>query len=255
MIKKLLSVLVLVFALSGSVLAQQSMSDQQVLEYVKTGMQQGKDQRQIATELARRGVTQEQAKRVKKLYEQQNGSADKDANATMQNRNRLREKTKTQEDIYVTENFTFDQRPVAGGVGDMEEMQKDKVYGRDIFETRNLTFEPSVNLATPPNYRLGPGDEVIIDIWGTNQATIRDNVSPDGSITIPDLGLIYLNGMTIAEANQYLRKELNKIYAGLDNEQNPSSQIKVTLGKCSNRELMHCLLSLPCFMHCTVPVA
>ena len=116
MIKKLLSVLVLVFALSGSVLAQQSMSDQQVLEYVKTGMQQGKDQRQIATELARRGVTQEQAKRVKKLYEQQNGSADKDANATMQNRNRLREKTKTQEDIYVTENFTFDQRPVAGGV-------------------------------------------------------------------------------------------------------------------------------------------
>ena len=70
MIKKLLSVLVLVFALSGSVLAQQSMSDQQVLEYVKTGMQQGKDQRQIATELARRGVTQEQAKRVKKLYEQ-----------------------------------------------------------------------------------------------------------------------------------------------------------------------------------------
>ena len=65
---------------------------------------------------SRRGVTQEQAKRVKKLYEQQNGSADKDANATMQNRNRLREKTKTQEDIYVTENFTFDQRPVAGGV-------------------------------------------------------------------------------------------------------------------------------------------
>ena len=171
MIKELLSVLVLVFALSGSVLAQQSMSDQQVLEYVKTGMQQGKDQRQIATELARRGVTQEQAKRVKKLYEQQNGSADKDANATMQNRNRLREKTKTQEDIYVTENFTFDQRPAADrvvgknsldsvsanryyegmGMGDMEEMQKDKVYGRDIFETRNLTFEPSVNLATPPN--------------------------------------------------------------------------------------------------------
>ncbi len=86
----------------------------------------------------------------------------------MQNRNRLREKTKTQEDIYVTENFTF--RPTSGcgqsgredlsdsvsanryyegmGMGDMEEMQKDKVYGRDIFETRNLTFEPSVNLAT-----------------------------------------------------------------------------------------------------------
>lgn len=232
--------MVLVFALSGSVLAQQSMSDQQVLEYVKTGMQQGKDQRQIATELARKGVTQEQAKRVKKLYEGQIGSADKDA-ATMQNRNRLRDKT---ENSYVSENFSFDQRPAADVIaakspldsaafrypeGGAEEMRKNKVYGREIFETKNLTFEPSMNLATPPNYRLGPGDEVIIDIWGTNQATIRDKVSPDGYISINDIGLVYLNGMTVSEASDYLRKELNKIYAGIDSE-DPSSQIKVTLG-------------------------
>lgn len=231
--------MVLVFALSGSVLAQQSMSDQQVLEYVKTGMQQGKDQRQIATELARKGVTQEQAKRVKKLYEEQIGSADKDA-TTMQNRNRLRDKT---ENSYVSENFSFDQRPAADVIaakspldsaafrypeGGAEEMRK-KVYGREIFETKNLTFEPSMNLATPPNYRLGPGDEVIIDIWGTNQATIRDKVSPDGYISINDIGLVYLNGMTVSEASDYLRKELNKIYAGIDSE-DPSSQIKVTLG-------------------------
>lgn len=232
--------MVLVFALSGSVLAQQSMSDQQVLEYVKTGMQQGKDQRQIATELARKGVTQEQAKRVKKLYEGQIGSADKDA-STMQNRNRLRDKT---ENSYVNENFSFDQRPAADVIaakspldsaafryseGGAEEMRKNKVYGREIFETKNLTFEPSMNLATPPNYRLGPGDEVIIDIWGTNQATIRDKVSPDGYISINDIGLVYLNGMTVSEASDYLRKELNKIYAGIDSE-DPSSQIKVTLG-------------------------
>lgn len=231
--------MVLVFALSGSVLAQQSMSDQQVLEYVKTGMQQGKDQRQIATELARKGVTQEQAKRVKKLYEGQIGSANKDV-TTMQNRNRLRDKT---ENSYVSENFSFDQRPAADVIAakspldsaafhypeGAEEMRKNKVYGREIFDTRNLTFEPSMNLATPPNYRLGPGDEVIIDIWGTNQATIRDKVSPDGYISINDIGLVYLNGMTVSEASDFLRRELNKIYAGIDSE-NPSSQIKVTLG-------------------------
>lgn len=231
--------MVLVFALSGSVLAQQSMSDQQVLEYVKTGMQQGKDQRQIATELARKGVTQEQAKRVKKLYEEQIGSADKD-DTVMQNRNRLRDKTETS---YVSENFSFDQRSAADVIAakspldstafrypeGAEGMRKNRVYGREIFETKNLTFEPSMNLATPPNYRLGPGDEVIIDIWGTNQATIRDKVSPDGYISINDIGLVYLNGMTVSEASDYLRKELNKIYAGIDSE-NPSSQIKVTLG-------------------------
>ena len=110
-----------------------------------------------------------------------------------------------------------------------DEKKEEKVFGRDIFNTKNLTFEPSVNLATPVDYRLGPGDEVIIDIWGTNQATIRDNISPDGYINIEDIGLVYLNGMTVSEATDYLRKELNRIYAGIDSE-NPVSQIKVTLG-------------------------
>lgn len=243
MIKRLLSLFFLAFVLSATtVLAQQSMSDQQVLEYVKTGMQQGKDQRQIATELARRGVTQEQAQRVKKLYENQLGSAEK--GAATQNPSRLREKD---EDGYVDKDFNFGQQdpvnevsaPTIGtdgqATGDAypqtarRASASDRVYGREIFDTKNLTFEPSMNLATPPNYRLGPGDEVIIDIWGTNQATIRDNVSPDGYISINDIGLVYLNGMTVAEAGNYLRKELNKIYAGIDSE-NPSSQIKVTLG-------------------------
>lgn len=70
---------------------------------------------------------------------------------------------------------------------------------------------------------------MIIDIWGTNQATIRDNISPDGYINIEDIGLVYLNGMTVSEATDYLRKELNRIYAGIDSER-PVSQIKVTLG-------------------------
>ena len=110
-----------------------------------------------------------------------------------------------------------------------EEKKEEKVFGRDIFNTKNLTLEPSVNLATPVDYHLGPGDEVIIDIWGTNQATIRDNISPDGYINIEDIGLVYLNGMTVSEATDYLRKELNRIYAGIDSER-PVSQIKVTLG-------------------------
>lgn len=103
------------------------------------------------------------------------------------------------------------------------------VFGREIFNTRNLSFEPSMNLPTPPDYRFGPGDEVIIDIWGTNQATIRNKISPDGFIQINNLGLVPLNGMTVSEATGYLRKELSKIYASLSGD-SPSSQLKVTLG-------------------------
>ena len=76
---------------------------------------------------------------------------------------------------------------------------------------------------------MGPGDEIIIDIWGTSQVSIQQTITPDGAISIDNLGLVFLNGMTVNQATSFLRKELNKIYAGLADE-NPTSQIKVSLG-------------------------
>lgn len=103
------------------------------------------------------------------------------------------------------------------------------MFGRNIFNTRNLTFEPSVNLATPPNYRLGPGDEVIIDIWGTSQNTIRQQISPDGTINIEKIGPVSLSGMTVSEANEYLKRVLGKTYSGLD-APDGTLEIRLTLG-------------------------
>ena len=92
------------------------------------------------------------------------------------------------------------------------------------------TFEPSVNLATPANYRLGPGDEVIIDIWGASQNTIRQQISPEGTINIQKIGPVNLSGMTVSAANDYLKGALNKIYNGLNNTTDPTSDIRLTLG-------------------------
>jgi len=203
---------------SGSLMAQ-SMSDSQVLEYVKDGIRQGKEQKQLASELARKGVTKEQAMRVKQLYEQENNMSVSHAIGTELNASRLREETK--------ENTSdmLEDHP------DREELARgNQVFGRNIFNTRNLTFEPSVNLATPLNYRLGPGDEVIIDIWGASQNTIRQRISPDGSINIQKVGPVNLNGLTISEANSYLKKTLDKIYNGLNNADEPTSDIRLTLG-------------------------
>ncbi|WP_025076496.1 SLBB domain-containing protein, partial [Bacteroides faecichinchillae] len=108
--------------------------------------------------------------------------------------------------------------------------REDQVFGRNIFNTRNLTFEPSVNLATPSDYRLGPGDEVIIDIWGASQNTIRQAISPEGTINIQKIGPVSLSGLTVSEANDYLKQSLNKIYNGLNNNTDPSSDIRLTLG-------------------------
>ena len=216
---KALSLLVFM-ACSPLLMAQSSMTDQQVLEYVKQGMSEGKDQRQMATELARRGVTREQAERVKKLYEQEQGVSTSKMSGTEQNEARLREATQEESTTSVLENPQPDSRELA---------QENQVFGRNIFNTRNLTFEPSVNLATPPNYRLGPGDEVIIDIWGTSQNTIRQQISPDGTINIEKIGPVNLSGMTVGEANEYLKRVLGKTYSGLD-APDGTLEIRLTLG-------------------------
>ena len=267
MFKKSLFFCLMLICFSATLWAQGSgMTDKQVMEYVEMGMQQGKSQQQIATELARRGVTREQAERVKKLYEQgQKGG--KNATATKNDRKRTKVNDNLASDKnYIDSDFDFKNGNVTGTSKsrvykyittqeldlagkdslsftidqngnlvskDMtifkEELPEEQVFGRNIFNTSNLTFEPSSNLPTPANYRLGAGDEIIIDIWGNNQVSIQETISPDGAISIDNLGLVFLNGMTVNQATNYLRKELNKLYAGLADE-NPTSHIKVSLG-------------------------
>lgn len=260
MSRKFLLLWVMLFAWSTApVLAQGgTMTDQQVMEYVEMGMQQGKSQQQIATELARRGVTREQAQRVKLRFEQrqQNGQP----MTTEIDRSRNKESMDSEKELLGSD-FSFENDNQKTGkitrfitnqeigkgqtltlkldengnlVSDTltifkEEVQEEQVFGRNIFNTTNLTFEPGTNLPTPTNYRLGAGDQVTIDIWGTHQASIQQTISPDGAISIDGLGLVFLNGMSVEQATSYLKKELNKIYAGLSGE-NPTSQIKVSLG-------------------------
>ncbi|MDD3037289.1 SLBB domain-containing protein [Bacteroides sp.] len=219
-VQKLFNVVLFVLLLGSTTsLMAQVMSDQQVLEYVKEGIKQGKEQKEMAAELARKGVTKEQATRVKELYERQNNVNTSNSTGTDVNESRLREEMKEN-----TSDMLEDQ-PTTQDLA-----REDQVFGRNIFNTKNLTFEPSVNLATPANYRLGPGDELIIDIWGASQNTIRQRISPDGAINIQKIGPVYLSGMTVSEANDYLKKSLNKIYNGLNNATEPSSDIRLTLG-------------------------
>ena len=229
--------------LGSTPLMAQSLSDSQVLEYVKEGVRQGKDQQQLITELARRGVTQEQALRVKRQYEQQTQkknpqTSDKEpypSRLRTNNNDRTSDNNKSTSRRSTTP-FPTDRDSTTLFPNDtvLESLpripREDQVFGRDIFNTKNLTFEPSVNLATPANYRLGPGDEVIIDIWGASQNTIRQQISPDGTINIEKIGPVSLSGQTVAQANDYLKKTLNKIYSGLASSTDTASDIRLTLG-------------------------
>ncbi|MDE6643939.1 MAG: SLBB domain-containing protein [Muribaculaceae bacterium] len=103
-----------------------------------------------------------------------------------------------------------------------------KIYGVDIFRSRDLTFEPNENLATPADYRLGPGDEVIIDVWGNNEAQIRESISPEGSIFVEQIGPIYLSGLTIKEANDRIKNIFSQKYADVADR---GSDIVLSLGQ------------------------
>ena len=104
-----------------------------------------------------------------------------------------------------------------------ERSGKRKIFGHDVFNNKNLTFESSMNLATPQSYRLGPGDVVNVDIWGASQESVSETISPDGTIVIEDIGLIQLGGLSVSQAKARLKKVLGPRYQG--------SQIELTLGQ------------------------
>lgn len=205
---------------STTAMAQTGMTDAQVIQYVQEGLSQGKSQQQLMMELSAKGVTTEQALRLKQMYENGEISTESTQTKTVTDTSRMRESTEANKAEEATKQESAPAEAPAK-VNPLSEM----VYGRNIFTNDKLSFEPDLNMATPQNYRLGPGDEIIIDIWGASEDIIRKEISPDGSINVPGLGVISLNGMNIADAKEYLKSELSKIYADEGN------QIQVTLGK------------------------
>ena len=193
-----------------------ALTDEQVITYIKTQAAAGKSQQQIGQELLAQGVSADQIRRIRAQYqEEQNNQTNTNQGAA--NRNRLRDEVvENEEDIIV---------PV---IEEPTEADREKaIYGHDIFNSRALTFEPNSNMATPKNYRLGPGDEVIIDIWGVSEDNIRQQISPDGRIMISQLGPVYLNGLTVDEANKQLKNIFAKKYAGVGSD----TAINLTLGQ------------------------
>lgn len=100
---------------------------------------------------------------------------------------------------------------------------KQKVFGRDIFNNKLLSFEPNMNIATPQNYVLGPGDQVVVDIYGASQKSLQLTISPDGDVTVPDFGPIHIAGLSVAAAQSKLRSTLGSQYS--------TSSLKLTISQ------------------------
>lgn len=260
--KYIISLLLLTCFTAETVYAQSSMTDTQIMEFVVKEHEAGTSQAQIVTKLMQRGVTIDQIRRVKSKYERQmngdglgvkdittsgktddrmrknNGKKKEDANTVSKYR-----RTDGTQDSKATDatnpNYLLMQRELSSFMPDSteiydreylemmagknEDKNKRKVFGRDIFNNKDLTFEPSMNIATPQNYRLGPGDAVYIDIYGASQKTIESTVTPDGTVVIEGFGPVSVSGLTVAQANSRLRSTLGARYS--------SSRINLTVGQ------------------------
>lgn len=204
-----------------STAASAQMSDNEVIEYIKSGMAAGKGERQIGAELLARGVTQAQAERIQAGLESGAGSTVSVVDQTVGQG--MRERYSESSDASIAGAADV----LMAETSDVNNSSSVKIYGHNVFNGRALTFEPNENMATPENYKLGPGDQVIIEIWGFSEASYTQTISPEGRISISQIGPIYLSGLTIKEAQAKIKNVLRSKYASLDGA---NTEVSITLG-------------------------
>ncbi len=254
--KHLLPLFFLLLAATG-VWAQSGMSDQQLVSYILEEKEKGTPQNEIVMNLMRRGVDIQQIQRVRRKYERQlnergmgtvadeaiNGAEDRMRKNNGQQRNTpigqgqmqvLQGTTRTGANTADDPTLIQMQAELGGllpvdSIALLEQLleqqknMENKIYGHDIFNNDALSFEPNMNIATPSDYRLGPGDAVTIEIYGASQETIDATITPDGYVTIPGVGPVQLSGLTVAQANSRLRSQVGARYA--------DSQIRLSVGQ------------------------
>ncbi|MDE7455534.1 MAG: SLBB domain-containing protein [Prevotella sp.] len=240
--KILVTLLVLISqcCLTVPAIMAQGMSDQQVIQFIASEAKAGTSQAQIVTKLIQRGVKMDQIRRLRNQYESQiskrgmsaaaDGAVQMAANrmaantdgTTSQELNTAKVGTSGTIESDASADVQAVENDVQATQGTAPDVNGKQVYGRDIFRQANPNFQPNPNMPIPENYVLGPGDQVVVDIYGASQNTIIHTISPEGTITVAGYGPIYLSGLSVAGAQSKLRSTLGSRYK--------SSDLRVTVG-------------------------
>lgn len=219
------------------------MTDSQVVDYLKNAASSGKSQTEMQRELLLKGVTKEQLLRIKAKYESDNkgsGNSQKVSDANPRSKKQpvdgqLNNRVPVGQIGLNGQNAAMEDEKNADMLMQEEEIVlkeelESRIFGHSMFTGTDLSFEPNENVATPEDYRLGPGDQLIIEIWGYSEASISQTISPEGKINISQIGPVYLSGLTIKEASEKIKKALRAKYAGIGGD-TPNSEVSITLGE------------------------
>ena len=186
----------------------QSMTDSQVVNYIQKEQEKGTSQQQIVVNLMKRGVTTAQLQRIRRKYQHQQQEVTAVDNTT------TKENVEEEVEVFYSDSLGYEAD---------DTKSESRVFGRNIFNNRLLTFQPNHNMPTPQNYRLGAGDNVVIEVWGASQQTYHKTISPDGTVTIEGVGPVKLAGLSVSQANATLKSTLGKYHS--------ASNIQMTIGE------------------------
>ena len=212
--KRFLFALMLALFAAAQVSAQ--MSDDEVIQYVQQEHAAGKNQQAILLGLQKKGVKSEQLLRLKEKYEAAQASMNNSGSAT-------NEATGAGDRIRKSNGGELSVLDDSKGIATNIITSTKEIFGHNIFQNEKLSFEPNLNIATPAGYILGPGDEVLIDIYGTSQSSQKYAISPEGTIIIEKIGPVTVAGLTVEQAQAKVNQQMGQHYQG--------SSIKLTVGQ------------------------
>lgn len=199
-----------------STIQVKDLTDAQVKQLLAEVQKLGMTMEEAAQMARLRGASEKQIKDIMGRMLEMKLEAEQDT--TLQRDKKKEERTKSE--------FTKKKEKL---IEDTLPVPEKKVFGFDLFNSEKLTFEPSINIQTPKEYTIGIGDEFIINVWGASEAVYQSKVDKNGAIQIPQIGPVYVNGLSFEAAETLIRKRLVSIHNGLAGS-NPNTYAIINLG-------------------------
>ncbi len=202
------------------------LNDTELLNYWKEAQENGYDLDQIKTLARAQGVSESEItqfeQRISKITNSTNNKSeitelDSSALTSIFGKNTIEEDSKMSDD---------------------KTLAKLPIYGSNYFNNENINSSPILNVATPSSYELGPGDEILISIWGAAENEYSSLISREGFVKVERIGPVYLSGLTITEAKDKLKRSLSKIYSGINSSQNSEFKVYLDLSLLNTRSIV-----------------
>jgi protein involved in polysaccharide export with SLBB domain len=203
-------------------------SDDQIRQLIQKAEENGYSQQQIEAAAISKGMSQEEVQKLRLRMNTLQTGRGTQSMRTSSGLTRQEEQAQKRADLSPGDILTSMLTQPSDSLNRKED-PRTRIFGYSLFNTKDLTFEPSVNIPTPSKYILGPGDQLNIDIWGVSQQNYLLSISPDGYIVIDKVGPVLVSGLSAEEASKKIISRLSSIYSGL-RPPNPNTFAQVSLG-------------------------